>query len=194
VADPASPGLPDSGGPRPVVTELASGRTAPLEAAMGAEGALVAPRLARGCRCFAAWRDQEVVGYGWVSTAPEWIGELGLEIRPGPGEAYVWNCVTLTPHRRQGVFRALLRALVNWAREARIERLWIGSLEAAGADRAVADAGFEPVLLFEVRAGLGMRRTSTVPASSDADLVEAACSALGVRPGARLGRARRRLH
>ena len=69
---------------------------------MGPEGDLVAARLARGCRCFAVWMDGQVAGYGWLSTGPEWIGELGLEIRPPVGEAYIWNCVTLPAHRLRG--------------------------------------------------------------------------------------------
>ena len=50
-------------------------------AAMGEEGRLVAPRRARGCRCFAAWTGEDVVAYGWLAGGAEWIGEIGLEIR-----------------------------------------------------------------------------------------------------------------
>ena len=72
---------------------------------MGADGDLVESRLARGCRCFGAWLDDGLAGYGWLSTKPEWIGELELEIAPGDGEGYIWNCFTLEQQRRRGVLR-----------------------------------------------------------------------------------------
>src|SRR5205085_7023211 len=116
-----------------------------VEAAMGEEGDRVSARLARGCRCFAAWRGRQVLAYGWLSTDAEWIGEIGLEIRPAPGEGYVWNCVTLPAHRRSGLFRALLVAVAAEAKREGLSRLWIASVEDA-TERPVVAAGFEPVL------------------------------------------------
>jgi GNAT superfamily N-acetyltransferase len=152
---------------------------AAIEAAMGVEAPLVAMRRARGCRCFAAWKEAAAAGYGWVSSGPEWIGELGLEIRPPAGEAYVWNCVTLPPHRRQGIFRSLLIQVVATAREEGISRLWIGSVDGVG-DPAVLQAGFVPVLSFRVIT-LGGWRWLGVQAASNAtpELVAAARASLG---------------
>jgi GNAT superfamily N-acetyltransferase len=164
-----------------------------VRVAMAEEGELVALRLARGCRCFGAWSGG-LVAYGWLSTGPEWIGELGLEIRPAPGEAYLWNCVTLPEHRRQGLFRGLLRCLVAKVASEGFTRLWIGSV-ADFADRAVADAGFRPVLQFEARsfAGWGRLRVRGAVGADPAD-VEAALAALRVRPGARMYRVKTRSH
>lgn len=117
--------------------------------AMGAEGDRVGPRLARGCRCFAVIHHGTLVAYGWLSMQPEWIGELGLEIAPTRGEGYVWNCVTLPAHRRQGRYRALVEGIVARARAEGMTRLWIGSIEDP-AEKADADAGFKPVLHFSV--------------------------------------------
>lgn len=110
--------------------------------AMGPEGDLVPSRLARGCQCYAAFRDREVAGYGWRSGSAEWIGEVGLEISPGPGEAYIWNCVTLPRYRRQGVFRAILAAMCG---DLRFRRLWIASLEGT-AEAVLPPLGFQPLL------------------------------------------------
>jgi GNAT superfamily N-acetyltransferase len=117
---------------------------------MGAEGDLVPRRRERGCRAFTALRDDEVVAYGWLSAGREWIGELGLEIRPGPHEAYIWNCVTLEPHRRQGLFRALVLCMAAGAHAEGLSRLWIGSIDGLGT-RALGGAGFVPVLRFTVK-------------------------------------------
>lgn len=123
---------------------------------MADEGALVALRLVRGCRCFVASSGDELIGYGWLSTSSEWIGEVELEITPSAGEAYVWNCVTLLDHRRQGVFRTLLGRVNEIARREGLTRLWIGSMEDP-AEKAVIDAGFIRVLDFEVAHSSGMR-------------------------------------
>jgi len=77
---------------------------------MGKDGDLVATRLARGCRCFACGATGELAGYEAASRI-RWIGELELEIKPGAGEAYIWNCFTLSQHRRRGVVRALLAGI-----------------------------------------------------------------------------------
>ena len=124
-------------------TSLADVRA--IEQAMGPERELVALRLRRGCRCFAAWNGDAVLGYGWLSSGPEWIGEVGLELTPAPGEAYIWNCVTLPPHRLRGVFRQLVAAILERARAEGLQRLWIAGL-AGTAESALGPLGFEPVV------------------------------------------------
>jgi len=109
-----------------------------MEAAMGNEADLVAPRFARGCRCFAVIVDDGVAGYGWLSTGPEWIGELQLEIHPRSGEGYLWNCATILEHRRTGIFRSLLVGIAEIARRDGLQRLWIGSLLQDGSVRRPA--------------------------------------------------------
>jgi hypothetical protein len=154
-----------------------------IAAVMGGEGNLVSKRLARGCRCFGVWLGREVVGYGWVSAQPEWIGEIELEITPPPGEAYVWNCVTVMEHRRKGIFRELLHSIAARGRVEGMKRLWIGSV-AIPAEGAVGAAGFVPALHFETASAWGRRWLRVRPAEADSDLVGAARQALssGGRP------------
>jgi len=176
------------------VREVRPGSEPALEAAMGEEGDRVRLRLERGCRCFAAWRDDRLLAYGWVSTGPEWIGELQLEISPGRGQGYVWNCVTLAPHRRQGIFRALLVAIAAQLRSEGLARLWIGS-EEDPAEKAVADAGFRQVLSFARLSPPGLIWLRAAPAAgADPSLVSAALQAVAARPGSSLRRARKRRH
>ena len=158
---------------------------------MGEEAPLVAPRFARGCRCFAALADGAVAGYGWLSRGPEWIGELQLEIRPRDGEAYVWNCVTLAPHRRRGVFRSLLLGITETARREGLQRLWIGSV-AIPAERAVEPSGFRPALRFTTVSIAGMH-IMLVSQEEGALGVEAE-SVLSIPAGVRLQRSRRVRH
>src|SRR5256885_16761373 len=103
---------------------------------MGPEGDLVAPRFERGCRCFAVVVEGSIAGYGWLSTGPEWIGELQLEIKPRQAEGYIWKCVTLGEHRRKGHFRSLLAGICDAARSTGLKRLWLGS-DAIPAGKAV---------------------------------------------------------
>src|SRR4029077_20283925 len=67
---------PSRGEVGPGITEVTAATSAQLAEAMGAEGDLVAARLSRGCRCFGAWAGDELLGYAWLSTGPEWIGEV----------------------------------------------------------------------------------------------------------------------
>ncbi|HEY4888772.1 MAG TPA: GNAT family N-acetyltransferase [Candidatus Dormibacteraeota bacterium] len=154
-----------------------------MAGAMGPEGDLVALRLARGCRCFGAWVGDEVAGYGWLSTKPEWIGELELEIAPGFGEGYIWNCFTLEQHRRRGALRGLLAEIRSRAGAEGLSRLWIGSV-AIPAEKAFGLGGFTPALVFatEVIAGYRWLQVRSA-AGADPALVEAAHRVLGVPEG-----------
>lgn len=161
---------------------------------MASEGDRVAPRFARGCRAFAVLAGGLVVSYGWLSTGPEWIGELGLEISPAAGEAYIWNCLTLPEHRRRGHYRALLEGIVAQARGEGMQRLWIGSIEDP-AEKADTDTGFVPVLNVEVRRLAGLRRLSIHPDPRAAPgLVDDARRRVGLTSWTGFGLVRRRIH
>lgn len=148
---------------------------------MGAEGDRVATRMRHGSRCFGAWIGGEIVGYGWVSTAAEWIGEPQLEISPARGEAYIWNCVTLPAHRRKGVFTALLRAVKAQLKSDGLARVWIGSLDDP-AEKAFHNNGFVPAMRLDVTSRLGFRWLRVRPAyKADPQLAAAASLALGSR-------------
>jgi GNAT superfamily N-acetyltransferase len=156
---------------------------------MGEEGDLVATRLARGCRCFVVSVDGAIAGYGWLSTASEWIGELQLEISPRPGEGYIWNCVTLKEHRRKGVFRSLLLGIAEIARAEGLRRLWIGTV-AIPAEKALEPSGFRPAFRFAFMRVAGLH-SMQITAAGEPLLVADASAVLGVQPGRRpLARAR----
>jgi len=162
---------------------------------MGVEGDLVQLRFARGCRCFAAWRGPEVIAYGWLSEGPEWIGELELEIRPGPGEAYLWNCVTLPAQRRAGLFRALLVHVARGCSREGLSRLWLGGLGDEPASKALPEAGFAPVLDFELERLPEVRRLTINPSEgADPALISAGLSDLGLSLGTFIRPPRSRRH
>ena len=146
---------------------------------MGSEGALAAPRLARGCRCFAVRIDGAVAGYGWLSTGPEWIGELQLEITPNPREGYIWDCATVPAHRRKGAFRSLLIGISEAARREGFKRLWIGTI-AVPAEKVLAPSGFQPALRFSRARVLGWQ-VLRVSAPFDPQLARAARAILKPR-------------
>jgi len=158
---------------------------------MGVEADLVRPRFERGCRCFAVVLDGVVAGYGWLSTGPEWIGELQVEIKPRQAEGYIWNCVTLAEHRQQGVFRSLLAGMAEAGRHAGLKRLWIGSV-AIPAEKALAPLGFRPATRFRALtiAGLHLIRVSSV----DSALGGESLRVLSVGPGLLMRGTTRRRH
>jgi GNAT superfamily N-acetyltransferase len=150
---------------------------------MGPDGDLVEARLARGCRCFGGWLGGELAGYGWLSTKPEWIGELELEIVPGEGEAYIWNCFTLEHQRRRGTLRALLAGITARGRAEGLRRLWIGSV-AVPAEKAFGPAGFTPALVFASELITGYRWLQVGPAAgADPALVDSAHHVIGAPSG-----------
>jgi len=159
---------------------------------MGPEADLVEPRLARGSRCFAVIIDGSVAGYGWLSTGPEWIGEIKLEISPRPGEGYIWNCATVAAHRRRGVFRSVIAGISEAARREGLRRLWIGSV-AIPAEKAVGPSGFRPALRFAGVNFAGLQALR-IQSAGDAALVQDAARVLGVLPGLYVRRYRRRRH
>jgi hypothetical protein len=162
------------------MAEVPPGAAAPLVAAMAEESALVRLRHERGCRSFAVCLGDEVAAYGWVSRAPEWIGEIRLELRPAPDEAYVWNCVTLPAHRRSGMFGALLVDVSRRMRSENVTRLWIAEA-GGGAVPALPPAGFAPVLeLHESRAGHFRRLGPAASKVASSAAVTAALRALSL--------------
>jgi GNAT superfamily N-acetyltransferase len=181
------------------VREVDSAVVPAIVEAMGSEGDLVSPRMSRGCRCFGAWMGGELVGYGWLSRGPEWIGEIELEVAPGDGEAYVWNCVTLAAHRRKGVFTTLVIGISAHARGEGLARLWIGSL-AIPAERAMGPSGFRRALHLDSTVIKGMRWLKVKRAEgASPSLVEAARRVLSVggkplRLGTSLRRSQPRRH
>jgi GNAT superfamily N-acetyltransferase len=161
---------------------------------MGADGDLVAARMARGCRCFGAWLGDELAGYGWLSTKPEWIGELELTITPRDGEGYIWNCFTLEHVRRRGVLRALLATIRARAHDEGFSRLWIGSV-AIPAERAFGPSGFTPALGFSSELIAGYRWLQVAqPVGVDPTLADAAHHVVGVPSGRFLRWSHQRRH
>src|SRR5260370_1757099 len=93
-------------------------------------------------------RDSSVTGVQTCALPiSEWIGEVDLEIRPGEGEAYIWNCVTLPAHRRQGVFGAMVAGIAPGARTEALSRFWLGGV-ALPAEKGLPRARFAPVPHF----------------------------------------------
>lgn len=156
-------------------------------------------RLARGCRCFAARLGGEVVAYGWLSTDTEWIGEVELEISPGSGEAYIWNCATHPAHRRKGLFRAVVNAIAAQAVAEGRNRLWIGTVDVPAA-KAIYQAGFLPALRFTTVWMYGVRWLRVSPAPGvDTTALDAAREVMSIagrplRIGSSMKRAERRRH
>lgn len=104
-------------------------------------------RFETGRRCFAAWLDDEIIAYGWVSQGDEWVGELERRYRLPEGDAYIWQCATVPRRRRHGLYTALLTHATSVLRAEGARRAWIGTdLENEPSLRAFARTGFEPVV------------------------------------------------
>jgi ribosomal protein S18 acetylase RimI-like enzyme len=134
-------------------------RSAELALASGAEDeAEVCRRLESERRCYGAWVEGRLAAYGWVSFSEEWIGELRLELQLQPGEAYIWDCVTLPEFRQKGLYSALLVFIAGELRREATRRFWIGAdLENLPSQKGIARAGFRAVAHLVIERQLGMR-------------------------------------
>lgn len=151
--------------------------------ATAADVALMEARWARGCRRFEAWVGPDLAASCWVSTGSEWIGEVERELRLPTGDCYVWNCVTLPPFRRRGLFRALVVSVVTTAGQEGFARAWIGSVdEAAWTGPALRGAGFRPAARVELLGLAGVGLFHLEPAS-DADPGAVAAARAGLKTG-----------
>ena len=127
---------------RPVETNEAG----PLAPALGLPLDAVTARQTWS-RCYAGQVGDEVVTSGWVSEVDTGVGEIAATIRPGEGEAYIWDCRTAARFRRRGFYRDLLTQIVADLGRRGLRRVWIATLERrSGGYRGVERAGFHPVL------------------------------------------------
>jgi len=146
-----------------------------LDKAMGGDVlAEILKRFETGRRCYAAWVDGDparnigeiqgnergkLAAYGWVSFDEELIGELNLRLRLLPGEAYIWNCVTLPEFRQNYLYTTLLGYIVGELHKENLSRVWIGAdLDNIPSQRGIARAGFTYVADLVVARVLTLRQ------------------------------------
>ncbi len=161
----------DGAGPTPAASHTAAtfgevpwDEADALAAAMGpADPGAARRRLMDGRRCFAAWVAGAIAAYGWVSQGEESVGELERAFRPQPDAAYIWDCATLPPFRRHGLYRSLLRHIAGTLRAEGVRRLWIGaSRRNRPSIVGFANAGFQPVINLTYVRVLGLRHTRII--------------------------------
>ena len=116
-------------------------------------------RLESGRQCYAAWAEDQIVAYGWVSLEEEDIGELNLRIRLVPGEAYIWDCATLPAFRGKLLYSALLVYMLGELRAQNLCTVWIGAdLDNLASQKGMARAGFQHVADLVIERVLAMRQ------------------------------------
>ena len=118
-----------------------------LAEALGSDASVeMLERFETGRRCYTAWVGDKLAAYGWVSFNEEYIGELNLRLRLLPGEAYIWDCVTLPAFRQNYLYSALLVYILGELRSEKLCRVWIGAdLGNVASQRGIARAGFRAV-------------------------------------------------
>ena len=147
-------------------------------------------RLERGRQCFAAWDDEQIVAYGWLTCGPEWVGEFERTLHLADGEAYIWDCATLPLYRRLHLFGALLNHVANHLQQAGLQRLWIiGLLRPSEYACGLLAAGFQPVVSLRYLRLLGYRGLLAEPRpGASASQLAAAQRLLKAQTEHRMGR------
>jgi GNAT superfamily N-acetyltransferase len=104
----------------------------------------VLSRYQNAHRLYAAFLEDQAVGFGWVAMQTGGIEELDFSFAMPPGNCYLWDFVTLPAWRGRGVYPHLLQEIARL--EDDVERFWIGyedHNEVSG--RGIARAGFRVV-------------------------------------------------
>ena len=182
--------LPALGAGPVLVGEAGAETVAELAAAMdGWDPDDVGARLAGGKRCFTARVDGAIAAYGWVTPKGEWIGELDRAVRLDGDEAYIWQCATLPAHQGQGLYKALLAAMLAALAGEGCRRVWIGcALDNTPSVRAFAALGLRPVVMvgYWRLGGLSCFSLAGRP-GADPACVAHACAALAAPHEVELG-------
>ena len=130
-----------------------------LSSTMGMSPEELLQRFETGRRCYAAWVEDQIAAYGWVSLTDEHIGELNLRIRLLPGEVYIWDCATVPQFRRNHLYSALLSHIITELHAERFCRAWIGAdMENKPSQQGIARAGFHHVADLVVARVVAMRQ------------------------------------
>jgi hypothetical protein len=74
-------------------------------------------RIAQGDMCTIALSGDRLVHVSWITLAGAWVPELRGTLRPGPGDAYVYDAFTLPEVRGTQVQPAASARLLRWARD-----------------------------------------------------------------------------
>lgn len=113
---------------------------------------VIEARFAEGHRAFVAELAGAPAAYGWIAERTASMGELGVTLRLGHNERYLWNFVTLPEYRGRGVYPRLLDAMLHQTFREGAHRVWIAfapenHASAAGIRKAgfthVADLSFD---------------------------------------------------
>jgi RimJ/RimL family protein N-acetyltransferase len=101
-------------------------------------------RLREGQVCAIVRHGEEVIAYCSLTDRREWVAEIGRLVVPGPGEVYLYDAYTAPAWRRRGLFQAMLKSLLEYARVQGRRRALIFVLTGNRASRrAIEQAGFE---------------------------------------------------
>jgi hypothetical protein len=106
-------------------------------------------RLQQGHDLYLAQVDGETVAWGWSASQHAEIGELEINMVMPPGNRYLWDFVTLTDWRGQGIYGHILQAMVH--DQKKVERFWVGhDYDNTASRRGILKAGFALIVaLFE---------------------------------------------
>lgn len=135
--------LPDVARPDGMEVEFA-GADHDLAEVSGISLADLQTRRREGHRPYLARIGGEIVGWGWMATAGFAIGELGITAALPSGNRYLWDFVTLPEWRGQGIYSALIQAILH--DEADADRFWVGhDAPNVASGRGIVKAGFRKV-------------------------------------------------
>lgn len=100
-------------------------------------------------RCYLAFDTGRIVHSSWCSSVATWTDELQTYLAPPPGDAYVYESLTVEAARGRGIYPIVLRAISADLHQEGVKRIWIGVESTNEASiRAISKAGFHHAFSF----------------------------------------------
>lgn len=94
-----------------------------------------------------------------MSFDEEFIGELNLLLKLLLGEAYIWNCATLSAFQGNHLYSALLTYILADLSNEKFKLAWIGAdLDNVASQKGIARAGFSHIADLVIARVLALRQ------------------------------------
>lgn len=113
-------------------------------------------RLSRGTRCYLVEKGSLIVHSTWATETAAWTREIRRQLKPPPGDIYVYESFTRPEVRGRGVYPFALQHICADAREQGSNRVWVAvEADNPASVRAVTKAGFTEAFRVSYRRRFG---------------------------------------
>jgi hypothetical protein len=140
-------------------------------------------RWRRGRVPYVAMVGTEVASYGWVTSEPEPMDDLGVSFTAPAGEVWLYDFATVPEFRGRRLYPGLLRFILSQLKEQGVKRAWIGTEPGnVASEHGIQRAGFTLIVESKFVGRPGQGHFEVYPCEGVPDeLTQAAVRTVGGR-------------